>query len=314
MTNLYDILGVSKESDSTEIKKSYRKLSLQYHPDRNPDPNATEKYKAINEAYEILSDPQKREQYNTELQFGGRRNGMQQSSGGGDMNDIFSMMFGGGFPGGGFPGGGFPGGGFPGGGGPNIRVFHSNGGGGIEQIFQQMSKPQPIIKEISITLEQAFFGISLTVNIERINNNTGIKEIANLSFDIPPGIDENETIIINNEGNYGQYNTRGDINFNIKIKNNTIFTRNKLDLIYIKHISLKEALCGFEFEITHLNSKLLNLNNLSNISVIKPNFKKILSGLGMNKNDQIGDLIIEFVVDFPNVLTIEQMDILRKLL
>jgi len=124
MTNHYDILGVPKEADATEIKKAYRKLSLQYHPDRNPDPEATEKYKAINEAHEILSDPQKREQYNMELQFGSMPNGMQQP---GEMNDIFNMMFGGfpggGFPGGGFPGGGFPGGGFPGGGfpgGPNI--------------------------------------------------------------------------------------------------------------------------------------------------------------------------------------------------
>ena len=56
MTNFYDILGVSQDSNEQDIKKSYRKLSLQYHPDRNSDPQATEKYKQINEAYEFFND------------------------------------------------------------------------------------------------------------------------------------------------------------------------------------------------------------------------------------------------------------------
>jgi DnaJ-class molecular chaperone len=313
MTNHYEILGVSKDADAQEIKKAYRKLSLQYHPDRNPDPEATEKYKAINEAHEILSDPQKREQYNMELQFGSMPNGMQQP---GEMNDIFNMMFGG------FPGGGFPGGGFPGGG-PNIRVFHSGGfpgggfpGGGIEQLFQQMSRPPPISKQISITLEQAYSGITVQFDIERatIHNNTRVQEIENMTIAIPPGIQENETILINGQGNCGLNNNRGDIHITVKIVNNTIFTRNDMDLTHTKHISLKEALCGFGFEIHHLNGKLINMNNITNPSIIKPNYKKVVPGLGMNKNNQTGNLIIELLVDFPNSLTEQQIEGLRNIL
>jgi DnaJ-class molecular chaperone len=285
-------------------------LSLQYHPDRNPDPEATEKYKAINEAHEILSDSQKREQYNMELQFGAR--GMPDEGG---MNDIFNMMFGG--------GGGFPGGGFPGG--PNIRAFHVGGfpgggmfpgGGGIEQIFQQMSKPPPISKQISISLEQVYTGTTVQFDIEMttIHNNTRIQETVNMTIVIPPGINENETLIISGKGNCGQNNNRGDIHISVKIENNTIFTRNDMDLIFTKHISLKESLCGFGFEITHLNGKSLNMNNSANPSIVKPNFKKVVPGLGMNKNNQTGNLIIELIIDFPDSLTEQQIEGLRNLL
>ena len=332
MSTHYELLGVSKESDESEIKKAYRKLSLQYHPDRNPDPEATEKYKAINEAYEILSDAQKREEYNMELQFGGRRPGGFPGGGfpgggfpGGQdgMHDIFNMMFsGGGFPGGGFPGGGFPGGGFPGNGGPNIHVFHGGfpgggfPGGGIEQLFQQMSRPQTIVKQVIISLEQAYHGATAPLEIERIsiNNNIRVQEIVTITINIPAGINDNESLVIQNQGNSGPNNMRGDIKITIQIKNDTIFTRNDMDLIYTKHISLKESLCGFSFELQHLNGKSLNMNNTTNPSVVKPNFKKVVQGLGMNKNGQTGNLIVELLVDFPDTLTPEQIEGLRGIL
>jgi DnaJ-class molecular chaperone len=106
---------------------------------------------------------------------------------GGDMNDMFNMMFGGGFPGmGGM--GGFPGG-------PNVRVFHSGGRGfpgqvhmngfpsGIEQLFQQIHKPQPIHKHIHITLEQVYTGLSVPIEIERQCNRNNItsQDLRNIS-------------------------------------------------------------------------------------------------------------------------------------
>ena len=103
----YEVLGISKGASDDEIKKAYRKLAKQYHPDVNKEPGAEEKFKEVNEAYEVLSDPQKRATYD---QFGhAGMDGMGAGgfgggfSGGGfdDLNDIFGSFFGGGFGGGG---------------------------------------------------------------------------------------------------------------------------------------------------------------------------------------------------------------------
>jgi molecular chaperone DnaJ len=318
MPNHYETLGVSKEADENEIKKAYRQLSLKYHPDRNGgDPEATEKYKIINEAYETLGDSQKREQYNMELQFGGRPGGMPGGfpGGGGDINEIFNMMFGGGFPGGGFPGGM---GGFPGG--PGIRVFHSSGGGfpggGIESLFQQIHRPPIITKTVSITLEQAYHGTTVQVEIEKQNvrGNLQFQETEILQIQIPPGVDDNEGIMLKGQGHSINESIQGDVKIQLKIENNTIFTRHGSDLFYNKHISLKESLCGFAFELKHLNGKTLNMNNTANPSVVKPNFKKVVPGLGMVKNGQTGNLVIELFVDFPDSLTQEQLETLKNIL
>jgi len=320
MPTHYEILGVAKDASETDIKKAYRKLSLQYHPDRNPDPEATEKYKAINEAHEILSDEQKREQYNMELQFGAGAKGMP-GGGPGGMNDIFNMMFGGGFPG--FPGmpggGGFPGmdpmSGF---GGPGIRVFHSGGPGGLhEQIFQQMTKPQAIQIMVNITLEQVYHGATINVEFERqvTKDNMRYSEINSTSINVPPGIEENEVIILQGKGHsVSERGIKGDVKIIFKVENNTIFTRERMDMKYTRTITLKEALCGFGFEIHHLSGKTLNMNNQQNVMVVKSGYKKIISGLGFNKNGQTGNLIIELLVELPDVLTAEQIAGLRDIL
>ena len=323
MPTHYDILGVSQDATDQDIKKSYRKLSLQFHPDRNPDPSATEKYKEINESYEILSDQQKREQYNMELKFGGGGGGMGPMGGGGgmgpmgDMNDIFSMMFGGmgGF--GGMPG--MPGmhssEGFPG-----IRVFHSTGGfpggGGMEHMFQQMNKPPPIVKNIEITLEQAYTGGNIQIAIEKqvVQNMERINETEIMTIEIPAGIDENEVMVLREQGHVMNNNIKGDVKLTFKITNNSIFKRHGLDLIYNKTLSLKESLCGFSFEIVHLNGKSLNMNNTTNSAVIKPNYKKVIPGFGMNKNGQTGNLIIEMTIQFPDTLAKEQIEVLQTIL
>jgi len=317
MPNYYDVLEVPQDATEEEIKKKYRKLSLQYHPDRNPDPSVAEHFKEINGAYETLSDKSKRNEYDMELKFGS--SGMARG------------FPGGGFPGGGFPGGGFPGGGFPGGGGfpfgrgnggfsfemnPEIRVFHGNGSGGIEQIFQNIQKPLPIIKNIEITIEQAYHGGNIPVEIERSILHQGIQatEIETIYVAIPPGISENEVVIMREKGNVLNDKIKGDIKICIQIVNNTVFKRHGLDLIIHKKISLKEALCGFSFEINHLNGKTLLMNNMTNNTVIPPNYKKVIPNLGMNKNQSTGHLIIDFSVEFPENLTKEQIESLSQIL
>lgn len=320
MTTHYETLGVKNDATEAEIKKAYRALSLKYHPDRNPSAEAKSKIQAINEAYEHLSDQAKRNQYDMELQFaqGGMPGGMPGFGMGGmpfthmsstdefgDINHIFNMMFGGAMP---------PGMNIHGtmrtGNGPEIRIFH---GGNVHQMFHQ--RPEPISKTIQITLEQSYSGCTLPVDIERwvLSNNVRTMENETVYINIPQGIDNNEVVVLNDKGNR-MNDTNGEVRICIQVINNTEFQRSGLDIIYKKRISLMEALCGFTFELNHLNGKRMCLNNTSNPSIIKPGFKKIIPSLGLVRENATGNMIIEFDVDFPDVLTEEQMASLRTIL
>jgi DnaJ-class molecular chaperone len=316
MTNFYEVLGLSQDADEGEIKKAFRKLSLQHHPDRNPDEDTTGKFQEINEAFETLSNPEKRNQHDMELKFG---EGVGHPFGGmdndmGDINNIFNMMFGGG------GGGGFPG--MPGGGGipgmPGIRIFHSGGGGpGMHaQFFHSFNRPEPIQKNVEITLEQSYHGCTISVEIERwiiINNNRSTEKDV-LSITIPRGIDDDETIVIRDIGNNINNQVRGEVRLTIKIKNTTDFIRKGLDLYLMKKISLKDSLCGFMFEFEHFNGKKICMNNISGNNIIKPSTKKIINGLGFVKDSGSGNLIIEFEVEFPDTLNENQRELLKNIL
>ena len=302
MTDFYQILGVSSDASEAEIKSAYRKLSLELHPDKNKasGKDTTEQFQKIGEAYETLKDPQKRQMYDMQKNgnpFGSGFNGM----------DPFQAFHMGGFPGM-HPGmhHGMPGmphdvnnifeSLFSGMGGPNIRIFHN----GVPVNF----KPPPIERKIQISLEQAFTGVSMALELER----DGGKET--VFINIPKGIDTNERIVLPEKGNVSN-NMRGDIHLHIEIETHSLFTRKQKDLYFKKTISLKEALCGFMIEIPHLNGKMLRLNNQMNLSVIKPGYQKEISGYGMTDS---GKLIIEFEIQFPENLTSSQIEKLREIL
>lgn len=314
MENYYDILGVSKAANDEEIKKAYRKLSLKHHPDR--DGGDAEKFKQLSQAYETLSDPEKKNQYDHQ---GSHPFFQQHNMGGDDMHDInniFNMMFSGGIPGmGGMPAGIR----FAGGGGinimPGVRINHM-GPNGIPTMFQQLQKPPPIIKNIQITIQQAYTGHNLPIEITKTNiiNNVEKEETETIYIQIPPGIDDNEIIIIGERGNSINDTIRGDVKIIIGVQNNTKLTRYGLDLVHKSTISLKEALCGFAIELDHLNGKKLTLNNMVNRSIVKPHYKKVVPNLGMIRENNTGNLIIEFDIEFPDSLTEEQMTKLSEIL
>ena len=326
--NFYEVLGVANDASESDIKKAYRTLSLKYHPDRNPNEEAKSIFQSINEAYETLSDPAKRNQYDMELRFGGGGGGghggnpfthMSSMDEFSEINNIFNMMFGGGGQGGNpFGMGGGMEGGIPGM--PGIRIFHSssNGmpGGFHSQMFHQIHRPEPIMKHLQITIEQSYQGCVVPIEIERwvLNNNVKTMENETLYLNIPQGIDDNEMIGIRDKGHVVNGEIHGEVKISINVINNTEFKRNGLDLIYHKKISLKEALCGFSFEMIHLNGKKLCLNNNSNPTVIKPNYKKVVPSMGMIRENSTGNMIIDFEVDFPDALSQEQIENISKIL
>ena len=171
------------------------------------------------------------------------------------------------------------------------------------------------MKTVQITLEQCFNGCVVPVDIERWvqQDQLRISEINTLNISIPPGITENEIITLEGLGNCINEQIKGDVKIGIKIQNTTVFQRSDMDLLLRKKITLKEALCGFSFEIAHLNGKSLILNNFS--TVIRPNFKKVIPNLGMIKEGRAnGSMIIEFDLEFPDTLTPEQLEGLKALL
>ncbi len=327
MEDFYKVLGVSETASQDEIKKSYRKMSLLYHPDKNPGNNeAEEKFKKINDAYQTIGDAGERKKYDMTRNSpfgpgmhpgmnGGMHPGMHPGMNGGmhpgmhpgmngGMNDVFKMFFGGQMPG----GGGGPMGGFPGG---NVRVFRN----GQQVNVDNMNKPPPIIKNITISMEQAFKGDQIPVQIERWVFEDGIRKIENETLYVPikKGIDDKEIIILRERGNTMDANLKGDVKIIISIQNSSGFKREGLNLHMDKEVSLKEALCGFEFIIHHISGKQLRFSNEKG-NTIKDGQIKSIPNYGMERDNHKGALCVKFTVKYPEKLTTEQIEKLMEIL
>lgn len=293
MQNHYKVLGVSENATQEEIKKAFRKASLKNHPDRGGN---KEEFQKINGAYQILGDPEKKRDYDNQLKNPFMRGGGFNINGGGP-DDIFKMFFGNNVP---F---GFPGG-------PNVQIFQN----GRPVNINQLRKPSPITKTITITMEEAYEGINKPIEIERWIHSNGVKKVEKekIYVPIPSGIDNQEIIILKDKGNIMNENATGDIKIFVTVKNDTHFVRDGLNLIYKKKISLKEALIGFNFDVKHLSGKTYCINN-NNGKIITPQYTKVIRNMGMRRERQhpappiIGNLIIVFDVIFPEELTKEQM-------
>jgi curved DNA-binding protein len=312
--NHYETLGVSRDASDKEIRQAFRALSMKYHPDKVMNADAAEQEQAkvrmqeINAAYEILGDDASKQDYNNEL------------------DGIHANPFSGG--GGGFPGGGFPGGGFPGG--PGVHFMNMNGNPDIGNIFEMLfsqhgggppgmffhpgmgiGPPPIIVKNVELTLSQAYTGHSIQVDIEKWvqKDNQKITETEKIGLNIPAGIEDGMNLLLKGKGNAYSNGVCGDIKIVVQITNNTPFRRVGNDLYLKKQITLKEALCGFQFQFVHLNGKTMGMNNTT--TIIFSGAKKNINGLGMTA---AGSLIVEFDVVFPTELSSLQREALTNIL
>jgi DnaJ-class molecular chaperone len=290
----YEILEIDKNATQEDIKKSYRKLSLLHHPDKNGNSQESiNKIQDINEAYEVLSNQEKKMMYDNQ------ENGMMFPHGMDDipvdLHNLFSTML-------------------------NANMFNPGGDMNTFRVFfnghsHHIINPPSIMKTIVIPFERVLSNLKIPIEINRFvqEQNRRIQENETIYIDIPQGIDDGEMMIIQEKGNIID-NFKGNVKIFIKIENNTEFKRSGLDLIYEKTISLKEALCGFVFELKHLNGKTYTITNSSTIGhVICQNYKKVIPNMGLTRDEHLGNLVIIFNVKFPEQLSESVLEELKKI-
>jgi len=303
----YDTLGISKSASAGEIKKAYRKLALKYHPDHNKDDKSAEtRFKEISEAYAVLSDSEKRKQYDT---FGaeGFQNRFSQEDifrgfdfgtifkefgfGGGRSENVFSHIFGGGPSGAG-------------------RTHFRAAGSSPFQGFQGQPmgmRGQDLVYELSVTLEDVAHGAQ-----KLIVYNLGDGE-QRVSMKVPKGIRSGKKLRLTGKGKPGiQGGPPGDLFVQVNILGHDVFKRKDDDLYLKREIKFSEAVLGTEIEVPSIDQKLLKLK----IPAGTQNGAKFrMKGYGlpsMGKDDH-GDQFVEIRVTVPKKLNKEQKDLVKQM-
>ncbi len=316
MADYYQTLGVEKKSSQVEIKKAFRKLALQYHPDRNPNnKEAEEKFKKINEAYAVLSDESKRKQYDM---FGDQKFHQQYSQedifrgtdfssifrdlgfdGNFSAGDLFSNLFGGAARSGGRRHARTQAGGFGGRGGFSSFGFDEDGSHGQQ-------KAQDVEMELPVGFMEAYNGSERHVDFTLQDGSP-----QNIKLKIPAGVQSGGKLRVKGKGLASPYGgSPGDILFVIKIQDHPQFhTTDSNDIETDLSLKLSEAILGCSKEIsTPKGNKKIKVP-----SGIKPGTKIRLKGLGFHNSKGQGDLLAVAVIEIPKTLTKKQKEIVESL-
>lgn len=337
----YKILQVDRSANDDDLKKAYRKLAMKWHPDKNPNnkKEAEAKFKQISEAYDVLSDPQKRSVYD---QFG--EDGLKGQfpppgaggfSGGRDgggsttfrfnqrsPDDIFSEFFGFSSPFGGIGdmGGasrmgssGFPRGMF----GDDIFTSFRNASTSGEGSGSVPRKAAAIERMLPCSLEDLYKGTTKKMKISRdvmdsSGRSTIVEEI--LTIEIKPGWKKGTKITFPEKGNEQRGFIPADLVFIIDEKVHSVFKRDGNDLIVTQKIPLAEALTGYTAQVTTLDGRNLTIpiNN-----IVSPTYEEVIKGEGMpipKEPGKKGNMRIKFNIKFPSRLTSEQKTGIKRLL
>ncbi len=314
----YNVLGVSKGASGDEIKKAYRKSALKYHPDQNQgDKQAEEKFKEVNEAYAVLSDPEKRRQYDTFGEAGFQQRFSQEDIFRNfDMGSIFrefGVNFGGGM--GGFQRGGSSGGSpfdaffqQSGGGRGGSRGFQSGfGSGGCGRTARPI-KGGDLSMELPVSLNDVLTGGEKTILLGR-----GL-DADKVSVKIPMGISAGKKLRITGKGSPSPMGgPPGDLYLHITTQFHPDFTREENNLITKKEIPYSSAVLGTKISITNLEGKQLKVR----VPVgIQSHGKLRLKGHGLPsgpRGGSRGDIIVVISVLVPKKLSTEQESLVKQL-
>lgn len=335
----YSVLGVNKSATDIEIKKAYKKLAMKYHPDRNSgDKEAESKFKKIGEAYEILSDPKKREIYDQYGHSGFDYSNNSYSNSTSHFTDIFNDIFG--------------------------DIFDDQ----VNSSKKSYSyRGEDLLHVIKIDLEDAAIGVKTTFNVDtyfscepckgngskdgisfvkcvrcdgsgRLKIQQGfimiqqtcnkcngkgsvVKEICSLCFGkgrvksektlsikIPPGINDNDKIRLAGEGEAGKNGgSSGDLYIQVKIKKHDIFTRKESHLYCDVPISLKVALLGGEIDVPNLSGKIkIKIPKETQSNKV---FRIKNKGIKNLHDNYYGDLFCRILVEIPSKLSYEQINL-----
>ncbi|RKO89693.1 hypothetical protein BDK51DRAFT_35685 [Blyttiomyces helicus] len=341
----YKILGIDKSADDDAIKKAYRKQALKWHPDRNPDNKevSEKRFKEVSEAYEVLSDKDKRTIYDQYGEDGlkgvpppgaGGAGGMPGgfpggatftfSSGGpggargftpSSAEDIFKAFFSGGF--GGMSGGmsddddmkgGFSG--FSGFGGMGGMPRGAGGPGANAR----PSAPQSVTRSLPVTLEDLYTGTTKRLKVtRRQQNGTSAEKI--LTINVTPGWKAGTKIRFAGEGDELPSGRAQDMEFVVEEKPHPRFRREGDSLLIDLEVELWEALCGFKRKVNTLDGRVVEVVGATGPAPVKPGDRIILRGEGMpisKAPGKKGDLIAVIKVRFPPSVSDSQKEAVRR--
>jgi curved DNA-binding protein len=294
----YKILGVSKTATEDEIKKAYRKLAMKYHPDHaKEDKAAEEKFKQVSEAYAVLSDKEKRQQYDT---FGSagfqQRYSQEDIFRGFDFEDILRGF-------------GLGGAGFSTGRKGGSRKFSFGGGAPFGNFAGQDApiKGSDLIYELPLSLQEVVMGTSKQVSFQHG------QQSENLTVKIPKGLITGKKLRISGKGEPGPYGgPAGDLYIKAKILDDPVYDVKGHDLYIKRSLKLTEALLGVTVAVPTLDGKELSLKIPAGV---KHKTQMRLSGNGIPfMNEEIrGDLYVQIDVQMPKHVTKEQKQLIEQL-
>ena len=286
----YNILGVKKDTSDGEIKKAYRKLAMKYHPDHTKgDKSAEEKFKKISEAYAVLSDKEKRKEYDT---FGSegfhQRFSQEDIFRGFDFGDIFKEF--------GFGGGEFSSGRSGG------RRFSFGGG---QQ--QARVKGSDLVYELPLTLQEVATGTSKIITLQHQG------ESENLTVKIPAGLITGKKLRLAGKGNPSPYGgPSGDLYIKSQVLNDPVFSAENQDLYLNRELKISEAILGTTIAVPTIADKQLSLKIPPGT---KHGTKMRLPGHGLPtmKDNRKGDLYVRILINVPKQLNEDQTKIVEEL-